>query len=199
MDAFPTPDSTFRKLAESTIAGPLRRKLLLSLLNRLGIIDSAEAARRRMIGLAERGLDPFDLRSIPVGPSGAIYPEFSFSILFEKTGDPPAQRAAKLAHAALRYRQSLLDNSLEIERSGGAIIDNSRNHNLFGRVANLRKTGLRLNKQVKDCKHSSHIVAAVDGAFYKLDVIDAGGAILAADSIFRQINSILHATAKNGA
>jgi Choline/Carnitine o-acyltransferase len=106
-----------------------------------------------------------------------------------------AQRAAKLVFATLKYRQSLLDNSLEKETSGGTVIENDRNHHLFGRVANIRKAGLKWNKDIKHCKSSTHIVVAVDGAFYKLDVIDGSGAVIAAENILHDINSIIHAAA----
>jgi hypothetical protein len=109
----------------------------------------------------------------------------SVSLLFEKSSGSIAQRAAKLVAATLEYRRSLLDHSLERETSGESVIDNYRNHNFFGRVANIRKTGLL--KWVKDIKHrkdSSHIVVAVNGAYYKLDVID-GSAMMARERFCR--------------
>ena len=144
MDIFPAPDTVFRKFAESAIERPLMRRLFLSALDFFGITRAAEAGRQKMMRLADRGTNPFDLDIIPVGPFGAIYPELSFSILLERSDDSIAHRAAKLVHATLKYRQAFLDNSLELERSGDGVVDNSRSHHLFGRVANLRKIGLRL-------------------------------------------------------
>ena len=50
----------------------------------------------------------------------------SVSILFEKTDGPIAQRAAKLVLATLKYRQALLENSLERETIGETVVDNAR-------------------------------------------------------------------------
>lgn len=194
MDSFPTADSVFANIAESTIDEPRKRKRLLSLLSFFGITGYAEENRRKMIVLAERGINPFDIDTVPKGFSG-IYPEMSVSLLFEKSSGSIAQRAAKLVAATLEYRRSLLDNSLERETSGEAVIDNYRSHNFFGRVANIRKTGLL--KWVKDIKHrkdSSHIVVAVNGAYYKLDVIDGSGAMMAPGKILSNIDSIIRAT-----
>jgi hypothetical protein len=197
MDSFPTANTIFAKIAHSTIDRPRMRTHFLSLLNLFGITGYAENNRRKMISLAERGVNPFDKETVPKGFSG-IYPEMSFSILFEKADGPIAQRAAKIVLATLKYRQALLENSLEQETSGGTIIDNYRNHNLFGRVANIRKTGLlRWNKDIKQCKNSSHIVVAVSGAFYKLDVIDNRGSTKAAETMLSNIKSIIRAAERD--
>jgi len=192
MDLFPAPELVFKRFAELAIDRPRKRKLFLSLLNLLGINAYAEKTRRKMIALAERGINPFDVDTVPTIFSG-IYPEFSASILFEKTNDPIAQRATKLVLAALEFRQSLLSDSLGKETSGETISDNDRNHNFFGRVANVRKIGLKWNKDVKHCKNGAHIVVAVDGAFYKLNVIDGNGAVVAAGNILHDVTSIIHA------
>jgi len=80
-----------------------KRKRFLKLLNFLGITSFAEKNHQKMISLAERGINPFDIDTVPNIFSG-VYPEFSFSILFEATNDPVAQRAAKLASATPKYR-----------------------------------------------------------------------------------------------
>lgn len=196
MDLFPTPDSVFRKFAELAVAGPRKRKQFLSLLNLFGITSYAEKNRLKMISLAARGINPFDIDTIPNNFSG-IYAEFGVSILFEKTKDSVAQRATKLIVAALKYRRSLLDDVLEKEVSGGTVIDNDRSHNLFGRVANVRKTGLKWRKDIKHSRNSTHIVVAVNGSFYKLDVIDRNGAVIAAEHILHDIDSIIQAAAED--
>src|SRR5262245_56120942 len=146
-----------------------------------------------MMSLAERGINPFDIDTVPKGFSG-IYPEMSVSILFERMEGSIAQRAAKVVLATLAYRQSLLDNSLEQETSGGAVIDNARSHNFFGRTANIRRAGLlKWSKVIKHCRSSSHIVVAVNGAYYKLDVLDGAGAMMAAGRILSGIESIIRA------
>src|SRR5258708_5896741 len=139
MDLFPTPDSVFSKFAESAVDEPRKRKRFLSLLNLFGITSYAEKNRQKMISLAKRGINPFDIDTVPNNFSG-IYPEFSFSILFEKTNGPVAQRATKLVLAALEYRRRLLNDTLPKEVVDGTVVDNERRHNLFGRVANIRKT-----------------------------------------------------------
>ncbi len=195
MDPFPTAQSVFAKIAELTIDGERKRRLLLSLLSFLGITGYAEQNRRKMISLAELGTNPFDIDTVPKGFSG-IYPEMSVSLLFEKSDGDVAQRAAKLVIAALKYRRSLLDGSLEKETSGETVIDNSRNHNFFGRVANIRRAGpLKWGKDIKHRKDSSHIVVAVDGAYYKVDVIGGGGKTIPAGTIVSNFNSIIRATA----
>jgi Choline/Carnitine o-acyltransferase len=197
VNSFPAADSVFSKVAEAIIDAPLKRKYFLTLLSLFGIISYAEQNRQKMISLAEREINPFDIDTVPKGFSG-IYPEFSFSILFEKMGGSIAQRAAKLVLATLKYRQLLLTNSLEKETSGGRAIDNCRNHNFFSRVANIRKTGpLSWNKDIKHCNSSSHIVVAVYGAYYKLDIIDPSGAPIPADNILHNINSIIRAAAQD--
>lgn len=196
MDLFPTPDWVFEKFAELAVAGPRKRKLFLSLLNLFGITRYAGKNRQKMIALAERGINPFDFDTGPGNFSG-IYPEFSFSILFEKADDSVAQRAAKLVLAALAYRRALQDDVLEKEVRGDAVIGNERYHNLFGRVANIRKTGLQWNKNIKHCTTSAHIVVAVDGSFYKLDVIDGNGTMIAAQDILHGIDSIILAAARD--
>ena len=196
MDLFPTPESVLTKFADSAIANPRKRKLFLSLLQLLGVTSYAEKNRQRMISLAERGINPFDIDTVPNNFSG-IYPELSVSILLEKNDDDIAQRAAKLTFAALKYREALLDNSLEKEISGETVIDNYRSHNFFGRVANIRKTGSKWRKDVKDFKNASHIVVAVNGAYYKLDVIDGGGAVMAAGKLLHHINLIIRAAAQD--
>jgi Choline/Carnitine o-acyltransferase len=197
MDSFPTADSIFAKIADSTIATPHKKACFLSLLNFFGITVYAERNRRRMISLAERGINPFDIDTVPKGFSG-IYPEMSVSILFEKVDGPIEQRAAKLVLSTLKYRQALLENSLEQETSGGTVIDNYRNHNFFGRVANIRRAGLlKWTKNIKQCKNSSHIVVAVNGVFYKLDVIDNSGSIKAAETILSNIQSVIRAAARD--
>jgi Choline/Carnitine o-acyltransferase len=199
MGPFPPADSVFAKIAETTVDGPRRRKHFLWLLKRLGIIDYAENNRRNMISLAERGINPFDLETVPKGFSG-LYPEMSVSILFEKMDGPIAQRAAKVVLATLEYRQALLENSLEQETSGEMVIDNYRNHNFFGRVANIRKVGLlKWSKEIRHCRSSAHIVVAVNGAFYKLDVLDGGGAIMAAERILSGIESIIRTAERDKA
>lgn len=196
MDLFPTPDSVFGKFADLAIAEPRKRKWFLSLLTLFGITSYAEKNRRKMISLAEQDINPFDIDTVPNNFSG-IYAEFGVSILFEKTSDPVAQRATKLIVAALKYRRSLLDGVLEKEVSGGTIIDNDRNHNLFGRVANIRKTGLKWNRDIKHCRNSAHIVVAVNGSFYKLAVIDGNDAVIAAEDILHDIDSIIEAAAED--
>ena len=129
------------RIAEATIDGPRKKKRFLWLLKRLGILSYAEENRRKMISLAERGINPFDIDTVPKGFSG-IYPEMSVSILFERMDGSIAQRAAKIVLATLAYRQALLENSLEQETSSGAVIDNSRSHNFFGRTANIRRAAL---------------------------------------------------------
>ncbi len=151
MDPFPTADAIFARIAEATIDGPRKRRRFLWLLERLGIIGPAENNRLKMISLAERGINPFDLETVPKGFSG-IYPEFSVSILFERMDGPLAQRAAKVVLGTLEYRQSLLENSVERETSGGAVIDNYRSHNFFGRTANIRRAGSEWSKQIKHCR-----------------------------------------------
>ena len=195
MDLFPTPDIVFGKFAELAIAEPRKRRWFLSLLNFFGLTGFAENNRRKMVALAERGINPFDVDTVPNNFSG-IYAEFGVSILFEKTNDSVAQRATKLIVAALAYRRSLLDGSLDKEVSGGTVIDADRIHYLFGRVANIRKAGLKWRKDVKHCRNSTHIVVAVDGSFYKLDVIDDNGAVLPAADILHAIDSIVAATAE---
>jgi hypothetical protein len=193
MDPFPTADATFVRIAEATIDGPRKKKRFLWLLKRLGILSYAEENRRKMISLAERGINPFDIDTVPKGFSG-IYPEMSVSILFERMDGSIAQRAAKIVLATLAYRQALLENSLEQETSSGAVIDNSRSHNFFGRTANIRRAGLlKWSKQIKHCRSSSHIVVAVNGAYYKLDVLDGDGAMMAAGRILSGIESIIRA------
>jgi hypothetical protein len=196
MDLFPPPDSVFRRFAESAVADPRKRARFLSLLNLFGITSYAEKNRQKMISLAERGINPFDIDTVPNNFSG-IYAEFGVSILFEKTDDSVAQRATKLIVAALKYRRSLLDDVLEKEVSGGTVIDNDRSHNLFGRVANVRKTGLKWSKDVKHCRNSTHIVVAVNGSFYKLDVIDGNDTVIAAGDILHDIDSIIAASAED--
>jgi hypothetical protein len=196
MDLFPTPDSVFRKFAELAIAEPRKRERFLSLLNLLGITGYAKKNRQKMISLAERGINPFDVETVPKNFSG-IFAEFGVSLLFEQTNDSAAQRATKLILAALQYRRSLLDDVLEKEVSGGTVIDNDRNHNLFGRVANIRKTGLKWRKDVKHCRNSTHIVVAVNGSFYKLDVLDGNGTVIAAEDILHDIDSMIAATAED--
>ena len=196
MDLFPAPESVFSSFAGSAIANPRKRKLFLSLLNLLGITGYAEKNRQRMIALAERGINPFDVDTVPHNFSG-VYPELSVSFLLEKNDGDIAQRAAKLTFAALKYREALLDNSLEKEISGETVIDNRRSHNLFGRVANVRKAGLKWSKEVKDCKSASHIVVAVNGAYYKLDVIDSSGAVMAAGKLLHGISLIMRAAAQD--
>jgi hypothetical protein len=191
MDIFPTPDSAFRKFAETAIDNPLKRKLFLSTLNFFGINGYAEKNRQKMISLAARGINPFNVRALPIG-FGGIYPEFNFSILLERTKDPIAQRAAKLVVAALKYRQLLTNDSLRTETFGDDLL--SDNH--FGRVANLRKIGLKWHIDLKDCESSSHIVVAVNGAYYKIDVIDSSGAVMAVEKILQDITSILHLAAQ---
>lgn len=191
MHSFPTAASVFAKIAESTIDEPRKRRHLLALLALFGITAYAEENRRKMIALAERGINPFDIDTVPKGFSG-IYPEMSVSLLFEKSDGSIAQRAAKLVVATLAYRRSLLDNSLEKETSGEAVIDNYRNHNFFGRVANIRKIGLL--KWIKDIKHrkdSSHIVVVVNGGYFKVDVIDGSGAMMAAGRILANIEAVI--------
>jgi hypothetical protein len=195
MDLFPTPDTVFRNFAESAIAEPRKRRRFLSLLNLFGITRYAEKKRQKMIALAARDVNPFDIDTVPNNFSG-IYAEFGVSILLEKTTDPVAQRAAKLIVAALAYRRSLLDGSLEKESSGGTVIGTDRNHYLFGRVANVRKTGLKWHKDIKHCRDSTHIVVAVDGSFYKLDVIDDSGTRPAED-ILHEIESIMQRAAED--
>ena len=119
MDLFPTPDAVFAKFAESAIAEPRKRRRFLSLLNLFGITSYAEKKRQKMIALAERDINPFDIDTVPNNFSG-IYAEFGVSILFEKMNDSVAQRATKLILAALAYRRSLLDGLLEKELSGGS-------------------------------------------------------------------------------
>jgi hypothetical protein len=196
MDLFPTPDTVFRKFAELAVAEPRKRKRFLALLNLFGITSYAEKNRQKMISLAERGINPFDIDTVPNNFSG-IYAEFGVSILFEKTTDSVAQRATKLIAAALEYRRSLLDDLLEKEVTGGTVIDNDRNHNLFGRVANIRKTGLKWSKDIKHCRDSRHIVVAVNGSFYKLDVIDGNDREIAAEDILHDIESIIVAAAED--
>jgi hypothetical protein len=197
MDSFPNADSIFAKIADSTIARPRKRTHFLSLLNLFGITDYAEDNRRKMISLADRGINPFDIDTVPKGFRG-IYPEMSVSILFEKCDGSIEQRAAKLVLATLKYRQALLENSLERETSGGAVIDNYRNHNFFGRVANIKRAGLlKWTKDIKQCKNSSHIIVAVNGAFYKLDVIDESGSTKAPGTILSNIESIIRAGERN--
>lgn len=196
MDLFPTPDSVFRKFAESAVVEPRKRKRFLSLLNLFGITSYAEKNRQKMISLAERGINPFDIDTIPNNFSG-IFAEFGVSILLEKTNESVAQRATKLIVAALKYRRSLLDDVLEKEGRGGTVIDNDRNHNLFGRVANVRKTGLKWRKDIRHCRNSAHIVVAVDGFFYKLPVIDDNDTMIAAGDILHDIDSIIAAAAKD--
>lgn len=196
MDLFPTPDSVFGKFADLAIAEPRKRKWFLSLLTLFGITSYAEKNRRKMISLAERGINPFDIDTVPNNFSG-IYAEFGVSILFEKTSDSVAQRATKLIVAALKYRRSLLDGVLEKEVSGGTVIDSDRNHNLFGRVANIRKTGLKWNKDIKHCRDGTHIVVAVNGSFYKLAVIDGNGTAIAAEDILNNTESIIAAAAQD--
>jgi hypothetical protein len=189
MDLFPAPHLIFRRFAESTIASPLRRKLLLWSLDRFGVTRAAEKSRRRMMALAEQGANPFDLRTVPVGPSGGIYPEFSFSVLFERAHEAIEQRATKLLRAALEYRQALLSRAAGSDVAAGEVLHDS----LFGCVANLRKSGLRLTKTLKHCNDSRHVVVAVDGAYYALDVIDNSGAIMPAQRLLQSIKSILAA------
>jgi hypothetical protein len=196
MDLFPTADSVLTRIADSAVASPRKRKLFLSLLQLLGIISYAESNRRKMISLAERGINPFDIDTVPKGFSG-IYPELSASFLLDRSDDDSAQRAAKLTFAALKYREALLNDSLEPEITGGTVIDNYRNHHFFGRVANIRKTGLKWRKEIKDCKNSSHIVVAVDGTFYKLDVIDGSGAVISAEKLLYCIKSMIDAAAQD--
>ncbi|HEY1360906.1 MAG TPA: choline/carnitine O-acyltransferase [Xanthobacteraceae bacterium] len=186
--AFPAADSIFTKIAEDAIDSPLRRKLFLRALRLLGIVRSAESRRRQMMALAEQGMDPFDLRSIPIGPFVTILPETSFSILLERSNDPIAERAAKLLHAALQYRQLTLGEALSEE----AAAHDMRRH-LFGRVANLRKIGLRLTRSVKECSNSAHVVVAVNGAYYRLDVIDRNGSVFNPELLLHGIESILRA------
>jgi hypothetical protein len=199
MDSFPPADTIFAKVAQTTIDDPRSQRRFLFLLNLFGITGCAEDNRRKMIALAERGINPFDIDTIPKG-FGGVYPEMSVSILFDRMDGPIAQRAAKLVLATLAYRQALLENALEQETRGGTVIDNSRSHNFFGRVANIRRTGpLKWTKEVKHCRTSSHIVVAVDGAYYKLDVLDGSGATIAAGRILSGIQSIMRAAASEDA
>src|SRR5262245_53632983 len=178
MDPFPTADATFARIAEATIEGPRKRKRFLWLLKRLGILSYAEENRRKMISLAERGINPFDIDTVPKGFSG-IYPEMSVSILFERMEGSIAQRAAKIVLATLAHRRSVVEDSLEQGTRSGAGIENARSHNFFGRTANIRRAGLlKWSKQIKHCRSSSHIVVAVNGAYYKLDVLDGDGAMM---------------------
>ena len=94
MELFPAPDLVFKRFAELAISGRRKKNFFLKSLKLLGITSFAEKSRQKMIALAERGINPFDIDTVPNIFSG-VYPEFSFSILFDKTSDPIAQRAAK--------------------------------------------------------------------------------------------------------
>src|SRR5205085_4537087 len=139
----------------------------------------------------------FDRYSVPNNFSG-IYPELSFSILLERSSDPIVQRAAKLVVAALTFRQALFDGSLDKETIGTTVIDYDRRRHLFGRVANVKRTGLQWSKEIKHCESSKHIVVAVNGHYYKLDVIGNGNAPKSPEYILDGIDAIVReATQEN--
>src|SRR6516162_2661567 len=157
MELFPPAESVFKKFAVSAIDSPFRRRQFIAALNLFGITNFAEKNRRQLIALAERGINPFDRYSVPNNFSG-IYPELSFSILLERSNDSMVQRAAKLGVAALTFRQALLEGSLDKETIGTTVIDYDRHRHLFGRVANVKRTGLQWSKEIKHCENSKHIV-----------------------------------------
>ena len=184
-DAFPSAASVLEQFA--AIAAPRKRKLLFSLLQVLGIVRAAETGRQGMIRQAANGINPFDLHVVPDG-FGGILPEFSFSILFDRTTDLPLQRAAKLLLAALEYRERLRSAS-----SGG--VGWERQRHIFGRVVNLRRAGMKWRRTVKDCTDSAHIAVAARGHYYLLEVLDAAGSILPAAQLLSGLAAIRKAAA----
>ena len=144
-----------------------------------------------MISLAERGINPFDLETVPKGFSG-IYPEMSVSILFERMDGPIAQRAAKVVLGTLEYRQSLLENSVERETSGvgrssttPAATISSAGRPISGGPG--CSNGASRSSTAEAARTSSWPSTAPTD---KLDVLDGGGAMMAAGRILSSIESL---------
>lgn len=181
MDAFPASEQVLQGFATEAIDNPRRRQTFLSALKWFGIVRKADEKREQMIALAHRGINPFDLETVP-GNFHGLYPELSFSVLFEPKSSNQLQRAAAVCHVALEYRAWLLQDS----NPEGM----SRHLNLFGRAVNAQRIGFRWQKQVVDCSTSRHIVVAINGAYYALDVLDSTGDIADVHEIHEQLKAM---------
>ena len=147
-----------------------------------------------MMALADQGINPFDIGNVPGNFSG-VYPEFSYSVMFARSNDTVAQRATKLIIAALRFRETLPAKS---SCAAAPATGTDRDHNLFGRTVNLKKSGLNCNKDVKHADHSTHVVVACNGAYYKLDVLDRHGTIASPQIVLGNIEGIVRAAVATG-
>lgn len=171
----------FSAFAASDIADDGRRDAFLSWLDRLGITAFAKRRRDAMRALADRGIDPFDTGTMSLRFNG-VFPGFSFSVVLEPRPDDSISHAARLAHAALRYRHGT---------SAGRAGDEPPLLHLFGRTVDASRRRGRWTKRITDSPDSRHIAVAVRGRYFRLPVVAENGTLFDAAWIAGQLRHIV--------
>ncbi len=122
----------------------------------------------------------------------SIYcPEFSATLILNSDSDEdPVQKASRIIVGALRFRERVLGNQLEPDREGGRALDMERYRFFFSRllVSSVNK-GALVNETV-DVPATDYIIVAVDGIYYKLQVL-AAQKIIPVNEIHEQLGHII--------
>lgn len=179
----------FRNLAERYIPSRLLRALFL-LFSRLWLlIARVSKHEERIRDCFARGENGFASKHTRF-PS-LFYPEFAASCLLdERAEEDPLRRATQLIIGALRFRQQVLDGTLEIDQEGGKELDMQRYGLLFSRLTrSYVEKGVLVHEGIH-LPPSEHIAVAVDGVFYKLQVLQ-GTEILPPQVVHAQLVALM--------
>lgn len=122
----------------------------------------------------------------------SIYcPEFSATLLLNSESDEdPVQKASRIIVGALRFRERVLGNQLEPDRESGKPLDMERYRFFFSRllISSVKKGSL-VNETV-DVPATDYIIVAIDGIFYKLQVL-ADQKIIPLSEVHEQLGHLI--------
>ena len=123
--------------------------------------------------------------------SAINYSEFSASwMMNSETAEDPARKATKLIVGALRFRQRALSDQLAVDRESGRLLDMHCYRLIFSRLTlSSLKRGEPIH-EVTDVPVSEHIIIAIDGIYYKLQVL-RGQQLIPPSEIHQQVINII--------
>jgi hypothetical protein len=187
---FVSLNQAVRNIANKYIASSWQRTLFLFFCKLWLTILAPEKAEQRIRNCFKSGQDGYLLtcrRS-----NALFYPEVSASFLLDTPEALPAKQATKLIVMALKFRERALNDTLEAEYEGDKPLDMRRYRYLFSRFTASELNNGKQVLKVTDSTPANHIIIAIDGLYYKLDVLQ-DDKIMAAAELYQQLSALIGA------
>jgi hypothetical protein len=123
-----------------------------------------------------------------------FYPDYNATFVLTSTGEQdPARMAAQVLHGALKFREDVIQNTLDPEFEKGKPLDMAIYQKLFSRVAVTTYLRRRFVQEDVDFEPTDYIVVCVRGFLYRLPCLQGGKALSYADLHMRIAAILDHA------